>query len=587
MDNKKTYRGMLSEARGKKKGAIVIGWGRFNPPTVGHEKLIEKVAAEASSRGADYRIFPTKSVDPKKNPLSFPQKVKFMRAMFPRHARKISSNKTLNTVIKAAQSLEKEGYSSLVLVAGSDRTREFQTLLNKYNGKEYKFDKIDIVSAGERDPDAEGVTGMSASKMRAAASSKDFKSFKTGLPRSFRQAKSMCDTVRKGTNLTEEEELITELSKKQKAALVATGATLAIKALKGRGKKKKEEDKPDVSDDKPTKSERDTDGVIEGSRFNRLLRFGLAPEGTADIPITKRAFKDMKKAGPNLILRDKIFKVTDKTFDYLLNDDILYNRFIILLHRKETFGEEKMDSLDEEFALELNETMGTSVLPDTHNNPSQLNYVAQFSNPMMAKAFIEAMTNAKLGAVTWVSPDGIEIQFRVYKSSVGQESGTVQVGNQRRTIHTNQMSAGSDVQLVGIVAKYGGKLNKFEGDVREGIDRGPSDELAEGLQKRAEKANIPYDIIAEVYARGLCDWEESKKTGRSTPNQWAFARVNSFISAGKTISSGDSDLWEEYLDRIPNSNLDIAFEGSIIEEEFIQEFGSLLDDLFEEEEDIK
>ncbi len=591
-DNKKTYRGMLSEARGKKKGAIVIGWGRFNPPTVGHEKLIEKVASEASSRGADYRIFPTKSVDAKKNPLSFPQKVKFMRAMFPRHARKISSNKNLNTVIKAAQSLEKEGYSSLVLVAGSDRTREFQTLLNKYNGKDYNFESVEIVSAGERDPDAEGVAGMSASKMRAAASSKDFKSFKTGLPRTFKQAKSMFDTVRKGMNLTEEEELITELTSKQKAALVATGATLAVKALKGRGKKKKvKDDEPDSLDE--PKSNPATDGVIEGSRFNRLLRFGLSPEGTADIPITKRAFKDMKKAGPNLILRDKIFKVTDKAFDYLLSDDILYNRFIILLHRKETFGEEAMESLDDEFALELNETMGTSVLPDTHNNPSQLNYVAQFSNPMMAKAFIDAMTNAKLGAVTWVSPDGIEIQFRVYKSSVGQESGGVQVGRQRRPIHTNQMSAGSDVQLVGIVAKFGGKLNKFEGDVREGIDYRPSDELAEGLQKRAEKVNIPYDIIAEVYARGLYDWEESKKTGSSTPNQWAFARVNSFISAGKTITDGDSDLWEEYLDRIPQSDLDIIFEGSMdddsyaeMEEEFKEEFGSLLDDLFEEEETI-
>jgi nicotinic acid mononucleotide adenylyltransferase len=585
MDNKKTYRGMLSEARGKKKGAIVIGWGRFNPPTVGHEKLIEKVASEASSRGADYRIFPTKSVDAKKNPLSFPQKVKFMRAMFPSHARKISSARNLATIIQAAQALEKEGFTSLVVVAGSDRTREFQTLLNKYNGKDYSFESIDIVSAGERDPDAEGVSGMSASKMRAAASSKDFKSFKTGLPRSFRQAKVMFDTVRKGMNLREEEELL-EITKSQAKKLADADAELAAQSLKAKVKGKKTSS-PQRSAEKEPLIHPAEDGVVEGPRFNRLLRFGLSPEGTGDIPLVKRAFKNMKKSGPNPIQRDKIFRVTDKVFDYLLNDDILYNRFVVLLHRKELFGEEAMESLDDEFALELNETMGTSVLPDTHNNPSQLNYVAQFSNPMMAKAFIDAMTNAKLGAVTWVSPDGIEIQFRVYKSSVGQESGGVQVGNQRRPIHTNQMSAGSDVQLVGIVAKFGGKLNKFEGDVREGIEYGPSDELVEGLQKKAEKANIPYDIIAEIYARGLYDWEESKKTGRSTPNQWAFARVNSFISAGKTISAGDSDLWEEYLDRIPNSNLDIAFEGSIIEEEFIQEFGSLLDDLFEEEEDIK
>jgi nicotinic acid mononucleotide adenylyltransferase len=576
MDNKKTYRGMLSEARrGKKKGAIVIGWGRFNPPTVGHEKLIEKVAAEASSRGADYRIFPTKSVDSKKNPLSFPQKVKFMRAMFPRHARKISSDKTLNTVIKAAQSLEKEGYSSLVLVAGSDRTREFQTLLNKYNGKDYKFESIDIVSAGERDPDAEGVSGMSASKMRAAASSKDFKSFKTGLPRTFRQAKSMFDTVRKGMDLREEqEELITELSKKQKAALAAAGAGLAIKALKGQGKKKKKSVDADTyyDDDKPTKSERETDGIIEGSRFNRLLRFGLSPEGTGDIPITKRAFKNMKKAGTNLILRDKIFKVTDKAFDYLLHDDILYNRFIILLHRKETFGEETMKSLDDEFVIELNETAGTSVLPDTHERPLKVNYVGKFSNSTMAKAFINDMTSARLGSVTWVSSEGNEIQFLVHKSSVGQESDTIQVGKQRRPISARQITVSSDVQLIHLVAKYGGKVNKFEGDIREGLDYGPSDELAEGLQKKAEKSNIPYDIIAEVYARGLRDWEQTKKIKNSTPNQWAFARVNSFASGGRTIKENDADLWEEYLERIPLSSLDETFEDNLTIEKVNEDF---------------
>jgi nicotinic acid mononucleotide adenylyltransferase len=570
MDNKKTYRGMLSEARGKKKGAIVIGWGRFNPPTVGHEKLIEKVAAEASSRGADYRIFPTKSVDAKKNPLSFPQKVKFMRAMFPRHARKISSNKTLNTVIKAAQSLEKEGYSSLVLVAGSDRTREFQTLLNKYNGKEYKFDKIDIVSAGERDPDAEGVSGMSASKMRAAASSKDFKSFKTGLPRSFKQAKSMFDTVRKGMNITEEEELL-EITKSQAKKLTDADAELAAQSLKVKVKGKKTSS-PQRSAEKEPLIHPAEDGVVEGPRFNRLLRFGLSPEGTGDIPLVKRAFKNMKKSGPNPIQRDKIFRVTDKVFNYLLNDDILYNRFVVLLHRKELFGEESMESLDDEFIRELNETAGTSVLPDNHDRPFHVNYVGTFSNSTMAKAFINDMTSARLGSVIWVSPEGNEIQFRAHKSSVGQEAGASQVGNQRRTVSTNQITASSDVQLVHLIAKYGGKLNKFEGDIREGLDYGPSDELAEGLQKRAEKANIPYDIITEVYARGLYDWEQTKKTGNSTPNQWAFARVNSFASGGRTITEDDADLWEEYLERIPLSDLDSSFEENELIEEVNKDF---------------
>lgn len=432
MENKKTYRGLMTEAR--RKDTIVVGWGRFNPPTVGHEKLIEKISSEAQTRDADYRIYPTKTADPKKNPLSFPQKVKFMRAMFPKHARKISPDKKLNTLIKAAQALEKEGYTNLVLVAGSDRVNEFNALLNKYNGKDYSFDKISVVSAGERDPDAEGVTGMSASKMRAAAASKDLSSFKKGVPRGFKDTKSLFDTVRKGMNL-KEEQLLDELSKDQKSALTDVGADVAIKALKGRKKKK--------DDEKEVKSIEAEDYSVTGPRFNRLLRFGLSPDGTADIPLTKRAFKNMAKAGPNPMLRTKIFQVIDKTFTYLLDDDILYNRFIVLLHRKEIFGEDTMNTFEE-------------LTSDT--------------------------------------------------------------------------------------------------------------ELAKGLQKKAAKADIPYDIVAEVYVRGLKSWETSEGSYNTTPDQWAFARVNSFCSGGKTIINDDADLWEEYLEGQSLSELDEVFNREFVEE---------------------
>ena len=561
-NNKKTYRNLVSEAR-RKKDTIVVGWGRFNPPTVGHEKLIEKVAAEAQGRGADYRIYPTKTSDAKKNPLSFPQKVKFMRAMFTRHARNISPDKKLNTIIKAAQALDKEGYANLVLVAGSDRLREFKTLLSNYNGKEYNFDKIDVVSAGERDPDAEGVTGMSASKMRAAAASNDFKSFRQGVPRGFRQAKALFDSVRKGMNISEEldeafeEEMIDELTSKQKAKLDAAGADVAVKSLKTRKKHKLDPDS-----NKEIEFKTSDYGYVGGPRFNRLLRFGLSPEGTSDIPLTKRAFKDMHKAGSTPIMRSKIFRVTQKTFDYLLEDDILYNRFVILLHRKEIFGEDTMKTFNDLSTDLLHETAGTSVLPDTPEHPEHMNYVATFSTPTMAKSFINLMTNSKLGGVTWVSSDGTEIQFQAYKSSAGHVVRSQLVGRHRAPKNASQLAAGSDIRLVDIIAKFGGSLHKFEGDVREGlVADGPIDELTEGLRKRAERAEVPYDIVAEVYARGLQDWERNSDTGDSTPNQWAFARVNSFLSGGKTITEDDADLWEECLERQPVSEMDDLFDN--------------------------
>ena len=161
--------------------------GRMNPPTTGHEKLLDALAKQAGKN--DYFVFVTQSQDKKKNPLNYNAKVKHIRKMYPRHARRVMINKKIRTVFDAANFLYEKGYKSVVMVVGSDRVNEFTTLLNKYNNKEgrhgfYNFQSLDIASAGARDPDAEGVAGMSASKMRAFASENDFTSFSQGLPRS-------------------------------------------------------------------------------------------------------------------------------------------------------------------------------------------------------------------------------------------------------------------------------------------------------------------------------------------------------------------------------------------------------------------
>ena len=190
------------------KGQIVFAFGRFNPPTTGHEKLISKVAQVSGS--SPYRIYPSFSQNPKKDPLPHTLKVAYMRKMFPKHARSIVADKDAKTAINVAVKLYDEGFRDLVMVAGSDRVKEFSSLLKTYNGVEgkrhgfYKFDRIDVVSAGERDPDAEGVEGMSASKMRAAAVEGDFDSFQQGLPKGFRDAKKLYNDVRKYMGIREE-----------------------------------------------------------------------------------------------------------------------------------------------------------------------------------------------------------------------------------------------------------------------------------------------------------------------------------------------------------------------------------------------
>jgi hypothetical protein len=188
----------MHEAKGK---SVAFTFGRFNPPTIGHEKLIKKVQ---SIRTNDYKVFLSRSEDPKKNPLSPQQKLAYMKKMFPQYARNIEVN-TTNMVLDIATKLYKQGYTDVTMVVGSDRVREFDTILKKYNGVSsrhglYDFDSIKVVSAGERDPDAEGATGMSASKMRAAAAKGDLNNFKKGLPRGVDADKLMKD-VRKGMKL--------------------------------------------------------------------------------------------------------------------------------------------------------------------------------------------------------------------------------------------------------------------------------------------------------------------------------------------------------------------------------------------------
>jgi len=176
----------------------VFTFGRMNPPTVGHEKLVNKVREVARKTRGQPLIFLSQSQDKKKNPLDYKDKIKFAQKAFGKIAVKTKSK----TVIQVLQELEKQGYKDVVMVVGSDRVASFKELLNKYNGKDYTFDSITITSAGDRDPDADDVSGMSASKMRQLAKDEDIDGFTDGLPSMLqRNAKQVYSAVRKGMGL--------------------------------------------------------------------------------------------------------------------------------------------------------------------------------------------------------------------------------------------------------------------------------------------------------------------------------------------------------------------------------------------------
>ena len=193
---------------------IAFTFGRFNPPTVGHEKLLDKLK---KVRADDTYIYASHSQNPKKDPLQYVKKIAYMKTSFPKHKKDIVVSKA-RTVFEVVVEIQKKynpasaEFLSLVMVVGSDRVKEFSTLLNTYNGVEsrhgyYKFKNIKVISAGERDPDAEGVEGMSASKMRAAAADSDFDSFKLGTPLKNTDAKKLYFDVRKSMGIKEELDL--------------------------------------------------------------------------------------------------------------------------------------------------------------------------------------------------------------------------------------------------------------------------------------------------------------------------------------------------------------------------------------------
>jgi hypothetical protein len=201
-----TYKELL-EAR---KSTVVMAFGRLNPPTIGHELLVKAVAALARKHNADHVIYVSRTQDPKKNPLTVDQKVAYARHSF-KGMNIVGANDKVRTFIEAAKDLTGK-YDNLVMIAGSDRVLEYKQLLDRYNGKDFSFKSILVVSAGERDPDEEGAAGMSASKMRGAAAANDFAKFKQGVPTAMTDtmARRMFDDVRAGMKLNEKVDEVRE-----------------------------------------------------------------------------------------------------------------------------------------------------------------------------------------------------------------------------------------------------------------------------------------------------------------------------------------------------------------------------------------
>ena len=185
------------------RGDITLVFGRFNPPTIGHQKLLDK-AKKAAGKGT-LRIYPSRSQDAKKNPLDTDTKYDVMQKMFPSHADSMVNDPNSKTIFDVLKKAYGDGYSNVNIVVGGDRVKEFDKLATEYNGKLYNFNSVKTISAGNRDADSEGIEGMSASKMRKAAAENDFETFSKGVPKSLddKTVKQLFNTVKKQMKIKE------------------------------------------------------------------------------------------------------------------------------------------------------------------------------------------------------------------------------------------------------------------------------------------------------------------------------------------------------------------------------------------------
>ncbi len=564
--NMKSFSVILKE----QKDTVVFAFGRFNPPTTGHEKLINKVASVAGT--SDYFIYPSFTQKPSKDPLPHSLKIAYMRKMFPKHARKIIADKSAVTAINIAVKLYEKGYKNLIMVAGSDRIAEFKKLLQTYNGVEgkrhgfYKFDKIDVVSAGERDPDAEGVTGMSASKMRAAAAEGDIQSFKKGLPIGFKDAEKLFKDVRKYMNIREEKDLgqmndyelfrdayLTGLicnigDMTDNGEIIRRGTnyvTIVTESgdyekvwLKDLQEQKVKQD-PDIKKrpgTQPAKyyaKDADGDEMAKSTKQARARHFEKGAKKDDDDPSAYKPAPGDKSADT------KPSKYTKKF--------------------KQMFGEKDNPRIPRKKGQHRNSPSHSDLYTD--ENPVGTIKGLGFKDVETAKASIKKIENSgKTHAHKIQAAVAMEQRakvagkkeeaaiYRKYIDKMKEKTKEMQKENAPDTQDAMKRYKDGKAGFTDIAhLKAKGLIPRADGTKRKSA-KYETFKLVEklaGLVKKSDKSGIPYSILKKVYDRGMAAWRTGHRPG-TTPQQWGYARVNSFIVGGKTRTTGDADLWKKY-----------------------------------------
>jgi hypothetical protein len=543
----------MKEAEGK---TVVLTFGRLNPITVGHEKLVSKVLSFAAREKATPQVYLSHTQDKKKNPLSYDDKLKYAKLAFGSVIQKSNAK----TIIQVAKDLSNR-FDNLVLVVGQDRVTEFETLLNKYNGKEFNYNSIRVISAGDRDPDSDDVTGMSASKMRTFAMTGNLGQFKKGLPKNLmNSAEAIYKDVREGMGLMEEldeQRQPLTIAQRRKRGMVMRRYRSKIKQAREKAKRKMA-----TTDKLKMRAQRKARGIIRDRllkskkysemtppekialdrRLAKISPVVISRIATRQLPLVRKAelkrLSDMRKVKNEETDLNTLFEqfVNEpetprrKKFRYMFTRDGKVNcdkRFKMFRPKEmmpEDFSELETELFDliestEDFIEELdkadplNREYGTDSLVKIlkKDTPGEdLDEGANYYRGLAKSTSSKRKAHFKKGAA--MDDDNPA----AYKPAPGDARAET-----KPSIHTKN---------------YEKSFRKEEVELEENIEA--------GIRKKAEETGISYGILKQVFDRGTAAWRTGHRPG-TTPAQWGFARTNSFLTGGKTQKTTDKDLFDK------------------------------------------
>jgi len=614
----------LSEASGD---VGVFTLGRFNPPTTGHEKLITKLDSVAKQNSASMYVFPTHSNDSVKNPLPHPLKVAYMKKMYKKYAKNIQISKARN-VFEVAKVLFDKGHKSIIMVVGSDRVVEFTKLLEKYNGTKsthgfYEFDNIQVVSAGERDPDAEGVSGMSASKMRAAAVEGEFNDFKLGLPSSFKDGKKLFQDIRKNMGIREERDMgnMDDYETLRDAYLtgkiwniddlveangiqgrVVNRGTNYLSFCDGTGKVQKAWLHDITLDERNYAKEYANyqgkpEQIANRSSRNKARRvmgdktkIGMDVGHKDNNPLNNDP-KNLRNEDPSVNRREPRLREKPEIDERVSDIFPFLKKLTTMSHPK---GMEKLVKMYAKKAMEPKfvgkPNMAAAIVARMTKDVSPREFV-RYINTLVDDGKLPKELKAELQPESFKSFANLFIEVKQDKEvddKKGSQPAKYYAGDMakstkdKRDAHFKKKKAGPapgdsaktkpSTHTKKFKQMFGEKLPsgadqgdyiddftnsnapQFSGKSKEKrkdmaiaayLSKNEAyqlDEKLKGLVNKAEKSGMPYSILKKVYDRGMAAYKTGHRPG-ATPQQWAFARVNSFVTKSSgTWGKADKDL---------------------------------------------